>query len=91
MLAKKYAAKGLQDSLLGQNSQFNVVRAPFVQVLHDGESHWVAISTFGCGEGEVVLIDSLFRGQMTNYLKQQICLILNCSRDSIIVKAIPVQ
>ena len=37
---------GLQDPLLGQKSQYSVMKnQKFVQILHNNGSHWVAIST----------------------------------------------
>ena len=40
---------GLQDPVLGQTLNFNVFKSnPFVQILHDGNLHWVTISTYGC-------------------------------------------
>ena len=55
-------ANGLQDPALGQALNFAVYQTiPFVQVLHDGSLHWIAISTYNCKEWEVFLIDSIFR------------------------------
>ena len=37
---------GLQDTILGEILNLNVYQnQPFVQVLHDGNIHWVAVST----------------------------------------------
>lgn len=84
-------AMGLQDPVLGQLSAFNVHQnRPFVQILHDGNAHWVAISTIGCGHGEVVLMDSMFHGRVNAKVKKQICEILRCSLDKILIKALPV-
>ena len=51
---------GLQDLVLGQKLHSNVYRSiPFVQVLHDGKLHWIAVSLYGCAQGEIFLMDSL--------------------------------
>ena len=64
-------ANGVQDPVLGQTLNFNVTRnLPFVQVLHDGRIHWIAVSTFNCNEGEINLIDSPFKGRVSDHSKQ---------------------
>ena len=48
---------GLQDPILGQKFSFSIYRSkPFVQILHDGNYHWIAISTYDCEPGEVYYI-----------------------------------
>ena len=93
MIKRKFKdANGLQDTVLGQTLQFDVQRnKPFVQILHDGRFHWVAISSYGCQEGEIFLMDSLFSGRIANHTKRQICCILNCASDELKVKVLPVQ
>ena len=74
-------ANGLQDPVLGQALKFAVYQTtPFVQVLHDGSLHWIAISTYKCKEGEVFLMDSTFRGREAHQTKRQICSILNSDK-----------
>ena len=83
---------GLQDTVLGQNLTFSIYRnIPFVQVLHDGHNHWVAISMYGCKTGEVFLMDSLFCGKVANHTKRQICAIMNSTHDKLTVNVLPVQ
>ena len=79
MMEKQFAeANGLQDPILSQTLCFKVQKnKPFVQVLHGSKLHWIAISTYGCNEGEVCYIDSLFKGRMAYHTKQQISAILN--------------
>ena len=57
MLKSQYIqANGLQDPVLGQEPNFDVYRnLPFVQILHDGNLHWVAINPYGCNPSEVFL------------------------------------
>ena len=82
---------GLQDPVLGQNLSFDIQKAPFVQVLHDGDAHWLSISTFGCSVGEVFLLDSMFRGKVKNHIIRQICAIMHCTEDILTVRVVPVQ
>ena len=83
-------ASGLQDPVLGQASSFKVLKyRPFVQVLHDGNAHWVTASTLNCNPGEVVLMDSMFQGRVNAKVQQQICETL-CSLDKILTKVLPV-
>ena len=62
MLKKQFTeANELQDPVLGQGLNFQSYQSiSFVQVLHNGRMHWVAISTYGCDQGEIYLVDSLF-------------------------------
>ena len=84
MLKIKYPdANGLQDPVLGQALNFAVYQTiPFVQVLHDGSLHWIAISTYNCKEGEVFLMDSMFCGQVAHQTKRQVCSILNPNKKN---------
>ena len=85
-------ANGLQDPILGQTLSFKVQKnKPFVQVLHDGKLNWIAISGYGCNEGEVCYIDSLFKGRIADHTKQQICAILNCDLKHVKIKVFSVQ
>ena len=44
-------ANDLQDPVLGLKlAAYQTI--PFVQVLHDGSLHWIAISTYKCIEGK---------------------------------------
>ena len=93
LLRSQYAhADGLQDPLNGVKLKFQVKkRAPFVQVLHDGNYHWIAISTYHCQPGEVVYMDSLFSGVIAKHVKKQICSIIRYDKSPITIKVIPVQ
>lgn len=43
---------GLQDPVLEQTLNFKVNKSePFLQLLHDNNLHWVAVSTYGCKAG----------------------------------------
>ena len=75
---------GLQDPILGQTLSFAIHKSePFVQVLHDGCLHWVCISTVKCSPGEVILMDSMFSGNISVAVKRQICAILHCEHKNL--------
>jgi len=76
--ADKEDVNCLQDTLLGTTpAGFNVIKSkPFMQILHDGKLHWLLISTYGCKQGEVFLMDSLFHGRVAEETKRQICSIM---------------
>ena len=83
---------GLQDQVLGQALNFAVYQTtPFVQVLHDGSLHWIAISTYKCKEREVFLMDSIFRGWVAHQTKRQIYSNLNSDKKELKTVALPVQ
>ena len=93
MLKIQYpTANGLEDPVLGQALNFAVYQIiPFVQVLHDGSLHWIAISTYNYKEKEVFLMDSMFRGRVAHQTKCQICSILNSDNKELKIVALPVQ
>ena len=92
MLKIKYPdANGLQDPVLGQALNFPVYKTtPFVQVLHDGFLHWIAISisTYNCKGGEVFLMDSMFRRRVVHQAKPQICSIIYPDKKELKVVAL---
>ena len=62
-----------QDPVLGQKFKFkSFVHVPFVQVLHDANFHWFAISTYECAPGEINYFDSFFNGRISDFSKRQI-------------------
>ena len=92
MLRMQYpGVGGLQDPILGQNLNFEIYQdRPFVQILHDGNIHWVTVSTINCDYGEIYLLDSMFRGKINNHIRRQVCAIIHCNLDKIKVAALPV-
>ena len=91
MMKKLYNVNGLQDPVLGQKLNFKSLDRPFIQILHDGNLHWVAISTYGTKEGTVDYMDSLFRGNIALHTKRQICTIMKCKEKSLKINVVPVQ
>ena len=85
-------AMGLQDPVRVRNLSCDVYQnRPFVQVIHNGRYHWLALSTYGCKEGEIYLLDSKFNYILSLQTKRQICVLLCCRQKSIKVKIVPVQ
>ncbi|XP_047124564.1 uncharacterized protein LOC100210608 isoform X2 [Hydra vulgaris] len=83
---------GLQDPIKGKVMSFDPCPSkPFVQILHDGNIHWVCITTYDCKPGEIYIFDSLFHGLISIETKRQICSILHCSQKKIVIKVLPVQ
>ena len=94
---------GLQDTLLGQSFHSkdakdqesfrfkDLLDQPFVQVLHDGNIYWLAISTINCLPGKVFVMDSMFRGNINLRVQRKICSIMHCSIDTIKDTVLPLQ
>ncbi|XP_047141341.2 uncharacterized protein LOC124816267 [Hydra vulgaris] len=83
---------GLQDPIKGQVLAFNIhPNTPFVQVLHDGNLHWICVTTYGCAAGEIYIFDSLFHGAVSFDTKRQICSILQCDKKYLMIKVLPIQ
>ena len=75
----------LQDVALGHTLAFSVMYNEFVQVLHNGEGHWVTLSTIGCGDAHVDLYDSTYP-VLTNALQRQIAALLHTDQNTITVR-----
>ena len=62
LLAKQFpGVSGLQDTLLGPANQFCVVTAPFVQILHNDDSHWLTVASAPQDVvADVIVYDSLY-------------------------------
>nr|XP_047143949.1 uncharacterized protein LOC124817654 [Hydra vulgaris] len=78
---------GLQDPVKGKVMSFDPCPSkPFVQILHDGNIHWVCITTYDCKPGEIYIFDSLFHDLISIETKRQICSILHCSQKKLLLK-----
>nr|XP_047143262.1 uncharacterized protein LOC124817350 isoform X4 [Hydra vulgaris] len=83
---------GLQDPIKGQILSFDIYTStPFVQILHDGNLHWLCVTTYDCKPGEIYVFDSLFHGTISLETKRQICNILHCQEKNLVFKVLPVQ
>ena len=80
-----------KDSLLGQNLNFKECSEEFIQLLHDRRHHWVTIGTLDYQPGEVKYYDSMFKGKLTESVKNQIYCITRYKGKNIKIDVMPVQ
>ncbi|KAL5457687.1 hypothetical protein EMCRGX_G034973 [Ephydatia muelleri] len=59
LLHSQYGRLRFQATTLAYNKRFDVMRE-FIQILHNGDDHWVTISTIGLPSGLVNVFDSLY-------------------------------
>ena len=62
----------LEDPQRGRVRKFLECTSEFVQILHDGERHWVCIFVYGCQPGKVEVMDTFYGGAVSNEVKKQI-------------------
>ena len=82
---------GLEDTILGPIFMFSVQKGEFVQVLHDGNIHWVCISNIGCKENEIKYYDSLRGSRVSWYLMQHIASIVHEDGPQLVINPMKVQ
>ena len=82
---------GLEDTTLGPIFMFSVQKGEFVQVLHDGNIHWVCISNIGCKAHEINYYDSLRGSRVSWYLLQQIASIVHEEGPELVINSKKVQ
>ncbi|KAI0211274.1 hypothetical protein LSAT2_003921 [Lamellibrachia satsuma] len=74
---------GLQNPVLGAVLQFAIASGPFVQVLHDGELHWVTVAPPPAHvDADVIVYDSLNRS-VNMHCKMQIASLLSTTHSTI--------
>ena len=81
LLHSQYGQPGFQATTLAYNLRFNVMRE-FIQIQHNGEDHWVTISTIGLPSGHVNVFDSLY-DTCNSFIIEQICAILCTPNDAV--------
>lgn len=81
LLHSQYGRPGFQATTLAYNLRFDVMRE-FIQILHNGEDHWVTISTIGLASGHVNVFDSLY-DTCNSFIIEQICAILCTPNDAV--------
>jgi len=57
----------------------------FIQILHNGNDHWITVSTIGAKESEVLIYDSLF-SYAPEKLKEQVAALLYTQKEAITLK-----
>ena len=82
---------GLQDPLLGQKLNFKEYSEEFIQLLHGGRYHWVTNSTLDCQPGEVKYYHCMFKGKLTESVKNQICCITRFKGENIRIDVVAIQ
>ena len=63
----------------------------FLKILYNNRAHWVAINTYNCKNGKVNYYDSLFSGRLDDFMKQQICALMQADVDVLKINVTPVQ
>ena len=72
-------AMGFQDPVRSQNLSYDVYQnRPFVQVILNGRYHCLALSTYGCKEGVIYVLDNKFNYVLPLQTRSQICALLCC-------------
>ena len=82
-----YFLYGLEDTGLGQKLMFKEQNREFVQILHNGNYHWVVLSNIICSKNEIDYYDSLFHRKIRDHEKMQIFNIFKCSCKELKVNA----
>ena len=59
LLKEQFEISGFQNTTLGCNLSFDILRSEFVQILHNGKNHWLTTSTVGLPAATVNVYDSL--------------------------------
>ena len=91
LLKSQTSCGGLQQPTLGQSLGFDIMREEFVQVLHDGHSHWLTVSNIGASnKNEIFVYDSLYCS-LGSHTKNQIAALLCFQDTEIAVKFVDVQ
>ena len=54
-----YSIPELQNTLLGYSLMYEIMRKEFTQILHNGDNHWVTVSTVGLESSHISINDSL--------------------------------
>ena len=70
---------GLQDVLHCQTMGFDVESGEFVQILHNGNGHWITVSNIGGKHQEIEVFDSLYV-PITDSVKMRVACLL-CTQE----------
>ena len=78
---------GLQEPILGQKMFFAVAAGDFVQILHDGNLHWITVSNIHCESNRdtVDVYDSLYSTIPMN-IKMQIASLMMSKSGNIVIR-----
>ena len=81
---------GFRDPCCGLTYAFEIMSDEFIQVLHNGQDHWLTISTIGTAEDEVFVFDSMYASVSTK-MKHQIVTLLATQTKTIKLSFVDVQ
>ena len=87
LLKLHFSTPGLQYTTLGSNLSFDIIKADFVQMLHNGANHWVTVSNLDAQPSHInIYYDSMFRSTSDHTsIADQICAIMHSSQPKITV------
>ena len=77
--------QGLQVPSLGQTCSFDIVKQPFLQILQNGQGHWLLVSTIGTKHAEIHVYDSIYQS-VNIRVKEQIASLLYTQEKEIKLK-----
>ena len=89
LLRKQFGLAGLQNTTLGYTLTYDIMRKQFVQILHNGQDHWLTVSTIGLQSSYINIFDSMY-STLSSFCKDQICALLFANDKVINVEFIDV-
>ena len=89
LLHRPFAALQLQNTILGYTLTYDVACEPFVQILHNGQGHWLTVSNIGLQSSCINMYDSMY-STLSSQAKDQICAFLHTNHKVIHVQFIDV-
>ena len=75
LLRKQFGLAGLQNTTLGYTLTYDIMRKQFVQILHNGQNHWLTVSTIGLQSSYINIFDNMY-STLSSFFKDQICALL---------------
>ena len=90
LLKEQFEISGFQNTTLGCNLSFDILRSEFVQILHNGKNHWLTTSTVGLPAATVNVYDS-FNQSLSQSTVNQVCALIFTRNQTIDVRFIDVE
>ena len=73
LLRKQFGIAGLQNTTLGYTLTYGIMHKPLFQILHNGQDHWLTVSTIGLQSFYINMYDSRMHSTLSSFGKDQIC------------------
>ena len=89
LLKSRTHTPGLQCTNLDSNLSFEVVKESFVQILHNGTTHWVTESTINTQPLHINIYDSKY-STITESLRDQICALMHSCQQLLFITSIQI-